>query len=86
MQGTYERALRHGGKPPAPVQRRAACPPTGGAQPLYLGEVERTTRHSAQYTRQLMVVLDSVGIATDGPLTASDLAGVPLPQQAWDGD
>jgi hypothetical protein len=33
-----------------------------------------------------MVVLDSLGIAIDVPLTASDLAGLPLPQQAWDGD
>jgi len=56
-----------------------------GEQPLHL-VLERTTWHSAQHTRQLMVVLDSLGIAIDVPLTASDLAGLPLPQQAWDGD
>ena len=53
-----------------------------GDQSVHLA-LERTTWHSAQHTRQLMVVLDSMGVAIDGPLTAQDLAGLPLPEKAW---
>lgn len=58
--------------------------------PTYYGDqtvhqvLERTTWHSAQHTRQLMVVLESLGIPIDGPLTAADLRGLPLPEKAWD--
>lgn len=63
----------------------APMPTYWGNQPLHL-VLERTTWHSAQHTRQLMVVLDSLGLPIDGPLTATDLAGLPLPASAWDTD
>jgi len=56
----------------------------------YTGEMplcdllERQTWHSAQHTRQLAAVLERSGIAPDGPLTAQDLAGLPLPQGLWE--
>jgi glutaredoxin len=46
--------------------------------------LERTVWHPTQHTRQLMLVLESIGIAPDRPLTAADLAGLPLPDKAWD--
>jgi len=60
--------------------------------PTYFGEhpvhvvLERTVWHPAQHTRQLMLVLESLGIAPDRPLSAADLAGLPLPEKAWDED
>jgi hypothetical protein len=45
---------------------------------------ERVTWHSAQHCRQLVAVLERVGIQPDGPLTASDLAGLPLPERLWE--
>jgi hypothetical protein len=48
--------------------------------------LERTTWHSAQHTRQLIVMLESFGIAPDQPLAKADLAGLPLPEKAWDTD
>jgi len=56
-----------------------------GEQSL-LATLERTTWHSAQHTRQLMVVLEANGIQIDGPLTAADLQGLPLPERPWDED
>lgn len=46
--------------------------------------LERTVWHPTQHARQLMLVLESLGIAPDRPLTAADLAGLPLPDKAWD--
>lgn len=46
--------------------------------------LERTAWHSAQHVRQLLYVLDSLGIAPDRPLTKNDLAGLPLPEKAWE--
>ncbi|MGH8689311.1 MAG: glutaredoxin domain-containing protein [Burkholderiales bacterium] len=60
--------------------------------PTYFGEhpmhvvLERTVWHPAQHTRQLMLVLESLGIAPDRPLSSADLAGLPLPEKAWDED
>lgn len=54
-----------------------------GAQPLH-EVLERTTWHAAQHARQLMVVIESRGRAVQHPLTAEDLAGLPLPAKAWD--
>lgn len=48
--------------------------------------LERTTWHSAQHTRQLMVVLESFGRPIEGPLGERDLQGLPLPLKAWDDD
>lgn len=45
---------------------------------------ERVTWHSAQHCRQLIAVLDRIGIQPDGPLTSADLAGLPLPARLWE--
>lgn len=54
-----------------------------GAQPLH-HVLERSTWHSAQHARQVMAVLEGFGIAPDGPLTASDYAGLPMPTGLWE--
>jgi glutaredoxin len=46
--------------------------------------LERTAWHSAQHARQLMLILDTLGIEPDGRLTPADVAGLPLPEKAWD--
>jgi hypothetical protein len=46
--------------------------------------LERTAWHSAQHTRQLMMLLDMLRIAPNGPLAPADLAGLPLPERVWD--
>lgn len=56
----------------------------------YFGDVvahrvfERVTWHSAQHCRQLIAVLERMGIAPEGPLTADDLKGLPLPERLWE--
>ena len=45
---------------------------------------ERVTWHSAQHCRQLIAVLERMGIQPDGPLTPADLAGLPLPERLWE--
>jgi hypothetical protein len=45
---------------------------------------ERVTWHSAQHCRQLAAVLERMGIEPDRPLTAADLAGLPLPERLWE--
>jgi glutaredoxin len=58
--------------------------------PTYYGQrpmhdvLERTTWHAAQHTRQVMLMLESHGTAPDRPLTAADLAGLPVPDEVWD--
>ncbi|MBI1775518.1 MAG: glutaredoxin [Proteobacteria bacterium] len=54
-----------------------------GLKPLHL-VLERTAWHSAQHTRQLMMVLGLLDIEPDRPLAAADLAGLPLPENVWD--
>ena len=57
---------------------------------VYYGEVnqheflERTAWHSGQHTRQMMLVLEKLGIAPDLPMTADDFAGLPMPDNIWD--
>ena len=46
--------------------------------------LERSAWHPAQHTRQLMLLLEELGIEPDGRLSAEDLAGLPLPEKAWD--
>jgi hypothetical protein len=46
--------------------------------------LERTTWHPTQHTRQLTLILETLKIKPDRPLTAADLAGLPLPDKAWD--
>lgn len=56
-----------------------------GSHPVHV-VLERTVWHPAQHTRQLMLILESLNIKVDRPLTAADLAGLPLPEKAWDED
>lgn len=59
---------------------------------VYYGDVslhevlERTCWHSGQHTRQLMLVLTSLGIEPDGPLSDADFAGLPMPKEVWDNE
>jgi hypothetical protein len=54
-----------------------------GRRPM-LEVMERTTWHATQHTRQLMLILETLGIQPDKPLTEADLAGLPLPDEVWD--
>ncbi len=54
-----------------------------GQQPLH-EVLERTTWHAGQHARQLMSILEDLGIAADQPLTEADFAGLPMPQNVWD--
>jgi hypothetical protein len=93
--GTAEDIARYGEGVLARAQKWwAAYPDKRCAQPMatYFGEhpvhlvLERTVWHPAQHTRQLMLVLESLGIAPERPLGAAELAGLPLPEKAWDED
>ena len=46
--------------------------------------LERSTWHSAQHARQIVAVLEHFGIEPDGPLTADDYAGLPMPVGLWE--
>lgn len=54
-----------------------------GTHPLHQF-LERSTWHSAQHARQIIAVLERLGIAPDGPLTAADYAGLPMPAGLWE--
>jgi glutaredoxin len=56
-----------------------------GEHPVHV-VLERAAWHPAQHTRQLMLILETLGIRPDRPLSAADLAGLPLPEKAWDED
>jgi glutaredoxin len=56
-----------------------------GVHPVHV-VLERAVWHPAQHVRQLMLILETLGIAPDRPLSAADLAGLPLPEKAWDED
>lgn len=45
---------------------------------------ERVTWHSAQHCRQLVAVLERMGVAADKPLSPEELAGLPLPERLWE--
>jgi glutaredoxin len=57
---------------------------------VYYGEqtlhdyLERAAWHSGQHTRQLILALEKLGIAPDRPLTDTDFAGLPMPEQVYD--
>lgn len=57
---------------------------------VYYGDVtlhdylERTTWHSGQHVRQLMMVLGMLGIAPDRPLGPETFDGLPMPDKVWD--
>ena len=56
-----------------------------GRHPLH-EVLERTVWHPAQHARQLMLILDELGIAPDGRLSAEDFKGLPLPEKVWDAE
>jgi glutaredoxin/uncharacterized damage-inducible protein DinB len=53
-----------------------------GARPLH-ELLERCAWHSAQHARQIIAVLEASGVAADGPLSAEDYAGLPMPAGLW---
>jgi glutaredoxin len=53
-----------------------------GVQPLH-HVLERSVWHSAQHARQIIALLERFGIQPDGPLTAQDYAGLPMPAGLW---
>ncbi|MCH8141847.1 MAG: DinB family protein [Proteobacteria bacterium] len=55
-----------------------------GEQSLH-AVIERCTWHVTQHVRQLMMVLQILGVTPQRPLTAAHLADLPLPQEVWDG-
>ncbi len=55
-----------------------------GAQSLH-DILERTAWHTAQHVRQILLVLEGLNIAPDGPIGQRELAGLPLPKEVWDG-
>jgi len=40
--------------------------------------------HSAQHARQIIVVLERLGVTVDRPLGEKDYAGLPLPVGVWE--
>jgi glutaredoxin len=68
----------------------AGNPDTSGTIKVYYGDqplhhvLERCTWHSAQHARQIIAVLERLGIRPDGPLTAEDYAGLPMPAGLWE--
>ena len=61
-----------------------------GKARVYYGDVslheylERTTWHSAQHVRQLVMVLGTLGIEPDRPPASEAFAGLPMPEKVWD--
>jgi glutaredoxin len=57
---------------------------------VYYGDVtlheylERTTWHSGQHVRQLMMVLGLLGIEPDQPIGKDTFDGLPMPDKVWD--
>ena len=54
-----------------------------GEQPLH-HVMERCVWHSAQHARQIIAVLERLGIAPDRPLGEQDYAGLPMPKGLWE--
>lgn len=54
-----------------------------GERPLH-ELLERCTWHSAQHARQMISVLERLGVEPKGKLTAADYAGLPMPQGLWE--
>lgn len=57
---------------------------------VYYGEqtmhefLERTVWHAGQHVRQLMWVLEGLGLTVDGPLGRETFEGLPMPEGVWD--
>jgi glutaredoxin len=62
----------------------------GAKANVYYGEqslhdfLERTAWHSGQHARQLVWVLDRLGIAANQPLGSEVFRGLPIPEKVWD--
>jgi hypothetical protein len=54
-----------------------------GMQPMHV-VFERSIWHTAQHARQLIHVLERMGIEPDGRLTSQDLVGLPLPERLFE--
>ena len=54
-----------------------------GERPLH-ELLERCTWHSAQHARQMIAVLERLGVEPKGKLTSADYAGLPMPQGLWE--
>ncbi|HWM41059.1 MAG TPA: DinB family protein [Burkholderiales bacterium] len=54
-----------------------------GERPLH-ELLERCTWHSAQHARQILSVLERLGVEPQGRLTAADYAGLPMPKGLWE--
>ena len=54
-----------------------------GVRPLH-ELLERCTWHSAQHARQIISVLERLGVKPEAPLTANDYAGLPMPKGLWE--
>jgi uncharacterized damage-inducible protein DinB len=54
-----------------------------GVRPLH-ELLERCTWHSAQHARQIIAVLESLGVKPEAPLTEADYAGLPMPKGMWE--
>ncbi len=90
---SVEQIRAYGAGVAARVQRWwAALPDKSGRQTVktYYGErplhelLERCTWHSAQHARQIIAVLEGFGIQPNGPLSADDYAGLPMPAGLWE--
>ena len=47
--------------------------------------MERSTWHVGQHVRQWIMLLGMAGIEPDQPPVQADFAGLPMPEQVWDG-
>jgi hypothetical protein len=56
---------------------------SGPGNVTLLEYLERTTWHSGQHVRQLVMVLEMLGIEPDRP-TKETFAGLPMPDKVWD--
>lgn len=55
-----------------------------GEQTLH-AVLERSTWHAAQHARQVMMVLEILGVTPERPLVDADFDGLPMPREVWDG-
>ena len=46
--------------------------------------LERTTWHALQHTRQLALVVETLGLQPDLPFSDAEMEGLPLPSHVWD--
>jgi hypothetical protein len=81
---TAKRALRQWLKHAGDADLQRTVTTFFGEQTLHQ-VLERCVWHSAQHARQLMMVLELLGVKPNAPLGPEDLAGLPMPENVWDG-